>query len=90
MPLVVPGVGAPTVVWHRRRFGNVRMRPFVPDNAAISPPQLDAPPLEINAVVGILLIDLTSPAADDANQQHQEVESSDPWGRFTRTGLRME
>ena len=48
--------------------------PCVPDNAAITPPQLEAPPVEIQAAIGVPLIDFTSSAADDATQLQQEVE----------------
>ena len=41
---------------------------------------MEAPPVEIKAGIGVPLVGLTSPAADDVNQQPQEVESPDPWG----------
>ena len=61
--------------------------PCVPGQAAINPPQLDAPPVEIRAAIGVPLIDLTSPAADGTTQQLQEVESPDPWGTFHQDRL---
>ena len=77
--------------WGRRRWcGTVASSATiacVPCNEVINPPQLDAPPFNIEAVAGIPLIDLTPPAADDANQQPQELESPDPRNPLADTVL---
>ena len=46
---------------------------------------LDAPSFNVEAATAILLIDLTSPAAEDANQQPQEPTSPDQGGPSTDT-----
>ena len=58
-----------------------------PCNAAINPPQLDAPPFVVEAATGIPLIDLTTPAVgEEVDQQPQEPISPDHRGPFTVTG----
>ena len=60
-----------------------------PQQAAVNPPQLDGPAVEIRAAVGVPLADLIDlTGGNDVDVLQQNVDAcSDPWGSFHQSLL---